>query len=49
MPKIFCLFPYRQSNYLNGSQEFLLKREKKNSLTYIPNLLSFNPYTKSIS
>lgn len=39
MPKIFCLFPYRQSNYLNGSQKFLLQREKKNSLTCIPNLL----------
>lgn len=49
MPKIFCLFPYRQSNYLNVSQKFLLKREKKNTLTYIPNLFSFNSCSNSIS
>lgn len=49
MPKIFCLFPYRQSNDLNASQKFLLKREKKNSLTCIPNLFSFSSCTKSIS
>lgn len=36
MPKIFCLFPYRQSNYLNVSQKFLLKREKENSLIVFP-------------
>lgn len=47
--KDFLPVSLQTKHYLNVSQKFLLKREKKNTLTCIPNLFSFNSCTESIS